>query len=112
LQSLLVVELEIGEHCPKANQRGLLWALSPLLKFIQGVCKPSSRIRIYSLMVLSNIDIVMRPFLPALHVPIIIIRNITLPPAGCKGTQIEVVNAILLAKRLSLIHILAIGLHK
>ena len=54
----------------------------------------------------------MRPFLPALHVPIIIIRNITLSPAGSKGTQIEVVNAILLAKRLSLVHILAIGLHE
>ena len=112
MQSLLVVELEIGEHCPKANQRGLLWTLPPLLEFIQGVYKPSSWVRIYPLVILSNIDIVMRPFLPALHVPIIIIRNITLSPAGSKGTQIEVVNAILLTKRLSLVHILAIGLHE
>lgn len=112
MQPLLVVELEIGEHCPKANQRGLLWALPPLLEFIQGVYKPSSWVRIYPLVILSNIDIVMRPFLPALHVPIIIIRNITLSPAGSKGTQIEVVDAILLAKRLSLVHILAIGLHE
>lgn len=49
-------------------------------------------------MILPNVDIVMSPFLPTLHMPIIVIGYITFSSAGSESTQVKVMNTVLFAK--------------
>ena len=109
VECLLVVKLEVGKDGSKTNHGDLLRALLPLFEFIEGVGSPSRWVGIYSLMIFSNVDIVMSPFLPAFHMPIIVIGNITLPPAGSECAQVKVVDIVFLGKGLSAIRFLAVG---